>query len=357
MFHCVIMAGGSGTRFWPQSRRARPKQLLSIAGRKTMIRATVDRLLPTIPVERIMIVAAESCAEQIRTEIAELLPEKTIAEPQGRNTAPCIALAAYKLAKEHGDAVMAVLPADHLIGNEEDFRMILRTACAAAVMDDYLITLGIVPDRPETGYGYIEMGPPVLTINGTEAFQVKNFVEKPDAATAVQYLEKGNYMWNSGMFIWKVSTIIKAFEEHLPSVSRVLESILPQLNTPEEPAALKRVYGQLESISIDYAIMEKARRVLTIPLDVQWNDVGSWSSLHGVWPGDDCGNAVNGSALCVGSGSCIVSSPHKLAIIMGVDDLIVVDTPDALLVCRKDNAQDIKKLQELLAERGYFDLL
>ncbi|MBI5249635.1 MAG: mannose-1-phosphate guanylyltransferase [Desulfomonile tiedjei] len=357
MFHCVIMAGGSGTRFWPQSRRALPKQLLSIVGNKTMIRATVDRILPVTPAERIMIVAGDSCVDQIRAQIPELKPESIVAEPQGRNTAPCIALAAYKLAKESSDAVMAVLPADHLIGNESDFRRILRTACDAAVMGDFLITLGIVPDRPETGYGYIEMGQKALAVNGTDIFQVKSFAEKPDPVTAANYISQGNYMWNSGMFIWKVSAIIRAFEAHLPAVSSVLESILPQLNTPEEPAALKRVYGSLENISIDYAIMEKADQVVTIPMDVQWNDVGSWASLHGVWPGDDSGNALDGSALCLESNCCVVSSPHKLAILMGVHDLIVVDTPDALLVCSKDSAQNIKKLQELLAERGYEDLL
>ncbi len=357
MLHCVIMAGGSGTRFWPQSRRTRPKQLLPIAGNKTMIRATVDRVLPIIPPERIMIVAGNSYANQIRDQISALLPEQIVVEPQARNTAPCIALAAYKLAKESDDATMAVLPADHLIGNEADFRTILKTASDVAFMGDFLITLGIVPDRPETGYGYIEMGSPLLTVNGTEVFQVKAFVEKPDPATAAKYLRQGNFMWNSGMFIWKVATIIKAFEEHLPSVCRVLESIIPQLNTPEEPAALKRVYGKLENVSIDYGIMEKARKVLMIPMDVQWNDVGTWSSLHGVWPDDEKGNALNGSALCSDSDGCVVSSPHKLTILMGVKDLIVVDTPDALLVCSKDSAQDIRKLQELLAEHGYEDLL
>jgi mannose-1-phosphate guanylyltransferase len=357
MLHCVIMAGGSGTRFWPQSRRTRPKQLLAITGNKTMIRATVDRILPIVPSDRIMIVAGDACADQIREQISELAPESMVSEPIGRNTAPCIALAAYKLAKEDKDAVMAVLPADHLIGSEQAFREILKSACDAAVMGEFLITLGIVPDRPETGYGYIEMGTRVLTVNGTEVFHVNRFVEKPDPATAAHYIQQGNYMWNSGMFIWKVSSILKAFEEYLPSVCRVLDSIAPQLNTPEEPDALKRVYSELESISIDYGIMEKAQKVLMIPMDVQWNDVGTWSSLHGVWPDDEKGNALNGSALCLGSERCVVSSPHKLTILMGVKDLIVVDTPDALLVCRKDSAQDIKKLQELLAEHGYEDLL
>lgn len=357
MFHCVIMAGGSGTRFWPQSRKSRPKQLLSLVGNKTMIRATVDRILPLAPPERIMIVSADACADRIRRELPDLRPESIVAEPQGRNTAPCIALAAYKLAKEDENAVMAVLPADHLIGNEADFRRTLATACDASVTGDFLITLGIVPDRPETGYGYIEMGPPFFNVNSTEVYQVKSFVEKPNAATAEKYLQQGNYMWNSGMFIWKVSTIIRAFEEHLPAISKVLESILPQLNTPEEPDALRKVYGDIESISIDYGIMEKAEKVLTIPMDVQWNDVGSWPSLHGVWPEDDDGNALNGATLCVESDRCVVSSPHKLAVLMGVQDLIVVDTPDALLICRKDSAQNIRKLQKLLVDLGYGDLL
>ncbi|AFM23976.1 mannose-1-phosphate guanylyltransferase [Desulfomonile tiedjei] len=357
MLHCVIMAGGSGTRFWPESRQTKPKQLLSICGQKSMIRATVDRIAPLVSPQNTMIVAAQVCAEQIRCEIPELTPEKIIEEPLARNTAPCIALAAYKVLKQDPEAVMAVLPADHLIGDEETFRTIIKTACDVAFADDRLITLGVVPNRPETGYGYLKLGAQIQGLKGVNAFQVQCFVEKPDLSTAEQYLKEGGFLWNSGMFIWKVSTIIDAFREHLPAIAEAMESIFHALNTPGEAEALHNVYPDMQSISIDYGIMEKAPKVLTIPMDVQWNDVGCWSSLHGVWSDDDCGNTVNGSALCVESLKCVVSSPHKLTVLLGVDDLIIVDTPDALLVCRKDKAQDVKKLQDLLVARGYGDLL
>ncbi len=355
--YAVILAGGSGTRFWPQSRQSRPKQLLTIVGNKTMIRATVERILPEIPFERVLVLAGVSCADAIRDELPELSQDRVVAEPSGRNTAPCIALAAYKLAKYDPDAVMAVLPADHIIGKEAIFRNALRLGCEVALKGDHLVTFGIVPDRPETGYGYIERGDTAFFLGHSTVFQVKNFVEKPDRARAQEYLDSGNYFWNSGMFLWKADAIIKAFENHLPQISRVMEKHLSALNTEDEPNALEQIYASVDSVSIDYGIMEKTDGVLVIPLDCGWNDVGTWSSLHGVWGGDSEGNAVEGHALCLNSNGCVVSSPHKLATLIGVEDLIVVDTPDALLVCRKTSAQDVRKLQELLRERGYQNLL
>ncbi len=357
MLYCVIMAGGSGTRFWPQSRKRRPKQLLRIAGDRTMIRATVERVLPEIPFERIMIVTGVAHVEEIKAEIPELAERMVVAEPEGRNTAPCIALAAYRIAKEDPDAVMAVLPADHLIGREEEFLTALRAAAQVASTSDYLITFGIVPDRPETGYGYIELGPEVLKVGDTSMFDVKAFVEKPDKSRAETYLASGNYMWNSGMFIWKVSAIIRAFEKYCPSITRTIGAIGQDLDTPREPDAIREAYECVESISIDYAIMEKAANVLVLPIDVEWNDVGSWASLHDVWDHDHNRNAVRGAFLALDAAGCVVSSPHKLTTLIGVDDLIVVDTPDALLVCRKDRAQDVKELQEALKQIGYDKLL
>ncbi len=353
----VILAGGSGTRFWPQSRKSRPKQLLTIVGNKTMIRATIERIMPEIPPARILVMAGISCADAVKAELPELNPDKVIAEPYGRNTAPCIAVAAYKLAKVDPDAVMVVLPADHIISKEMVFKDALKLAAEVAIKGDHLLTLGIVPDRAETGYGYIERGEAAFISGHSTVFNVKKFVEKPDRAKAQEYLAAGNYFWNSGIFIWKVSSIIKAFQKHLPEVSRIIESNLDRLNTIEECGALDNIYQEFESISIDYGIMEKAEQVLVIPLDCGWNDVGAWSSLHGVWGDDSSGNAVDGHALCLDSNGCIISSPHKLATLIGVEDLIIVDTPDALLVCRKTSAQDVRKLQELLAERGYQNLL
>jgi len=357
MLYAVIMAGGSGTRFWPESRKNRPKQLLKIVTEKTMIRDTVERILPLIPFRQIMVVTGASHAQEIRRQLPELNADAVAEEPVGRNTAPCVALAAYKLVKNDPNGIMVVLPADHIIGRDEEFLKHLRVACEIASERDVLVTFGIKPDRPETGYGYIRLGPAVLQQDSVNAFSVESFVEKPDLKTAKDYLAQGNYLWNSGMFIWKVSTIIRAFENHLPLVSRAMAEIFPVLNTPEEADAVKQIYKQMENISIDNGIMEAARNVLVVPLDVAWNDVGSWSSLPEVWGSDGDGNSVKGKAAVLDSKGCVISSPHKLTAVVGVEDLIVVDTPDALLVCHKHRSQDVKKLQALLTEMDCGDLL
>jgi mannose-1-phosphate guanylyltransferase len=351
------MAGGSGTRFWPESRKKRPKQLLQIISDKTMVRATAERILPEISFDRIMVVTTEVYAEEIKRELPEVSHNMIVAEPQGRNTAPCIALGAYKIAKQDPEAVLIILPADHLIANEEAFLNALRAAYQAASSNDYLITFGIVPSCPETGYGYIELGREISGIGSERLFHVKSFVEKPDLVTAKRYLAGGNYLWNSGMFVWKASTIIASFEEHLPSISRAMESILPALNTPHEPEAIREIYETIESVSVDYGIMEKANNAVVIRSDIAWNDVGSWSSLADVWDTDNENNACRGKVLCVRSKECVVLSPHKVAVLLGVEGLVIVDTPDAILVCRKDSCQDIKILQELLVQHGYEDLL
>jgi len=355
--YSVIMAGGSGVRFWPQSRRHRPKQLLNIVGDKTMIRATVDRIAPVTPFERIMVVTGARHAENIRKQIPEIPDSFIVAEPVSRNTAPCVALAAYKLAKSDPDAVMVVLPADHLITKEEEFRSVLEAATKLAGDTEDLLTFGIVPDRPETGYGYIHVGPKVIEFKGLSAHRVERFFEKPDLKTAQSYLKLGDYLWNSGMFIWKVSSIIKAIERYLPVVGKTMENLYPVLNTADESKALDEVYEALPDISIDYGVMERADNVLVIPIDVGWNDVGSWTSLQDVWNTDEEGNAVKGKILSLNAKGCVVSSPQKLTALVGVEDIIVVDTPDAILVCRKDRAQDIKQLQELLKKHGYQGLL
>ena len=355
--YSVIMAGGSGVRFWPQSRRHRPKQLLNIVGEKTMIRATVDRIAPVTPFDRMMVVTGTRHAENILKQIPEIPESSIVAEPVSRNTAPCVALAAYKLAKNDPDAVMVVLPADHLITKEDEFRSVLEAAKKLAFDTEDLLTFGIVPDRAETGYGYIHVGAKVTEFNGLKAHRVERFVEKPDIKTAQSYLKLGNYLWNSGMFIWKVSSIIKAIERYLPVVAKAMEKLYPALNTPDEAKALELVYEGLPDISIDYGVMERADNVLVIPIDVGWNDVGSWTSLQDVWNTDEEGNAVKGKILSLNAKGCVVSSPQKLTALVGVEDIIVVDTPDAILVCRKDRAQDIKQLQELLKEHGYQGLL
>lgn len=357
MIYAVIMAGGSGTRFWPASRRAKPKQLLAISGDRTMIRATVERMVPEIPFHRTMVVTGRDHAAEIVSQVPELVKEMIVIEPRGKNTAPCVALAAYKLLKTDPDAVMVVLPADHLILDEAGFLDALRAAVEVASRGPHLVTFGVVPNRPETGYGYIKLGPKQLDAQSHDVFMVERFVEKPDVATAATYLASGQYLWNSGMFVWRAETIVKAFQELLPSVNDPIQKIVPSLNTPDEVEAVAAAYGEVESISIDYGILEKADSVLTMPIDVGWDDVGSWASLEKVWGCDEDGNAVNGDVLIVEAKGCIVSSPGKVTTLLGVDELVVVDTPDALMICRKDRAQDVRKIHELLKERGYGKLL
>ncbi|HMK36509.1 MAG TPA: mannose-1-phosphate guanylyltransferase [Desulfomonilaceae bacterium] len=357
MIHGVIMAGGSGTRFWPESRKNRPKQLLNIMGDQTMIRCTIRRILPEIPIERITVVTCASHADEMATQLPELNKEMIVIEPEGRNTAPCIALAAYKLHKRDPDGIMAVMPADHVIGKEEEFRQALRIAVQAACQGDHLVTFGVIPHRPETGYGYIKMGPAHLYVGTATLFKVDRFVEKPDLITAEQYVASRTYLWNSGMFVWQITSIIQAFEKYLPAIGTEMKRISPALNTPDESAAIAEAYGRMGAVSIDHGIMEKADNVLTLPVNVEWNDVGCWASLEDVWKQDECGNATKGRVMFVDGKRCVVSSPGKLTAVVGVEDLIIVDTPDALMVCRKDRAQDVRRLQELLKKQGFEHLL
>ncbi len=357
MVYGVIMAGGSGTRFWPRSRKSKPKQLLTITGKQSLIRATVDRVRSVIPAERIMVVTGDSHAQRMRDELPELPDHMVLAEPVGRNTAPCIALAAFKLFVKDPEAIMVVLPADHMIGNETAFSAAMKAAIEAVSRHESLLTFGIVPNRPETGYGYIRLGAAHSTIGSATLYSVERFVEKPDQTRAEEYLASGDYLWNSGMFVWKVADIIRAFDRYLPDLSAEIRGICEDFDTHGEARAIQRVYQRLEPASIDFGVMEKARNVLCLPLDVDWNDVGSWSSMEEYWEHDEDGNAIDGAAISIESANCIVYSPHKLATLIGVEDLIIVDTPDALMVCRKNQAQDIRKLQEILEERGYGHLL
>jgi mannose-1-phosphate guanylyltransferase len=357
MLYALVMAGGSGTRFWPESRATRPKQLLSIVDERTMIQATVDRIAPLIPSERTMVVCGSAHGMETRKQLQQIAQEMILLEPRGRNTAPCIALGAYKLAQRDPEAVMVVLPADHIIRKEREFLRLLGIAAKVAAAGTGLVTLGIVPDRPETGYGYIERGEVIVTVDSQPVYRVRRFVEKPDLERAKEYVAEGKHFWNSGMFVWKVSEIIRAFVQHLPKVAQALTKISPAFGTPEEAKAIRDAYEVLESVSIDYGIMEKADNVVVIPAGIDWNDVGSWNALEQIWKRDENDNAVRGEFLSLESRSCIVSSTHKMTVLVGVEDLIVVDTPDALMVCRKDRAQDVRKIHELLDIRGHKELL
>ena len=357
--YIVVLAGGSGTRFWPLSRRKHPKQLMSVFGGRSMLQRTIDRVLPLNP-KRILVVTHADQARETTEQLAFVrgVPLDIIAEPVGRNTAPAIGLAAALIARHDPQGVMAVLPADHFITDEEEFRLTLGRAVEPAI-NGYLVTLGITPDRPETGYGYIEAD---RSCRGSGPYPVKRFVEKPDLERALGYLATGNFYWNSGMFLWRCDSILSEMSTHMPELYAALDS-LEFGSDIWEPADLKpqieAIYGRIAGESIDYGVMEKSERVEVVPANFGWSDVGSWSALPGLLEGDSAGNvAMNDTPLIsVDSSGCLVNGGGRLVALVGVRDLVVVDTSDALLVCPLDRAQEVKKVVEELERQGKREFL
>ena len=354
--YAVIMAGGRGTRFWPRSRESKPKQLLNLTGEKTLIQETVDRISPLVPLKNVIIVTGAAHAEEIIAQFPSLPRENVIIEPRGRNTAPCIGLAALYLRKKDPDAIMVVLPADHMISNTAAFVDALSTAIFTARQGDYLITVGIKPEAPETGYGYIEGGGPFSSNANSSVLNVVSFREKPDLPTACSFLEKGTFYWNSGMFVWKVSSIMKALQRTLPGLYRELSTLEGTLGTHDENEALTHVYNRIDAISIDYGVMEKASNVLLVPGDFGWNDLGSWDALWNISEKDVKNNVVRGPVIAVDSCDSLVFAKDKLVTLVGVDNLIVVETDDAILILKRGRSQDVKHVVEILEkqnQRGY----
>lgn len=349
--YIVIMAGGSGTRFWPLSRTRSPKQLMSVFGGRSMLQRTVERVLPLSP-KKIIIVTNALQAEETRRQVADYksLPIDVIAEPVGRNTAPAIALASAIIALEDGEATMVVLPADHFIRDEAGFCSIIAKGSQAAASGS-LVTLGIEPTRPETGYGYIEAG---AALDGVSP--VLRFVEKPVIEKAMEFLDAGNFYWNSGMFIWKTSAINRELALHMPKLAAAFGAI-----SSSEPlqGQIDRIYPDIQGESIDYGVMEQAADVKVIAASFGWSDVGSWSALPEVIDADTNGNvAINcDDLIAIDSGNSLVYGSGKVAALIGVDGLIVVDTPDAILVCRQERAQDVKKVVETLQRTGRMEYL
>jgi mannose-1-phosphate guanylyltransferase len=346
--YAVILAGGSGTRFWPRSRETRPKQLLSLSGSGSLLRRTVARIRPLVPYERILVVAGAALEDGVRKTVPELPEENLILEPVGRNTAPAIGLAALILRRRDPEAVMAVLPADHVVQKEDRLLQVLQTGEKIVRDRPFLVTLGITPTRPETGYGYIEQAAPL----GEGAYRVQCFTEKPDQRTAEEFLRTGRFSWNSGMFLWKAADILAAMQTHSPEMYIELKKIDGALGTKDEAEILRRVYEDMPAESIDYAVMEKARDILVIPVDLGWSDVGSWRALEEVLPQDEQGNTRQGETVLLNTSNSVLMSEKRLIAAVGVEDLIVVETDDAVLVCRKDQAQEVKKVVELLRVRG-----
>jgi mannose-1-phosphate guanylyltransferase len=344
----VIMAGGKGSRFWPRSREKMPKHLLDIQGERTIIRETVDRIRPLVPPERTLIVTGRSQAAELIRRLPEIPAENILIEPVGRNTALCIGLAALHIQKRVPDAVMLVLPSDHRIGDENAFRRALAAAGRAASGGDALVTIGIRPTGPETGYGYIEQGNLFTTGEGEKIYRVRSIREKPPLEQAKDFLRQGRFLWNSGMFVWKASTILEAIRCYLPELHTGLVQIREALGTEREEEIVGEVYSTQKAVSIDYGVMEKAEDVLVIPGDFGWSDLGSWDALWEVSGKDENGNAVRGSFIGIDAGNSLVHSPGKLVALVGVRDLLVVETDDALLICRRGRSQDVRKVVETL---------
>ncbi|MDD5170623.1 MAG: mannose-1-phosphate guanylyltransferase [Syntrophales bacterium] len=351
--YAVIMAGGKGARFWPRSRNRLPKHLLDILSDRTIIQETVARISPLFPPERIMIVTGAAHADEVIRQLPQIPLRNILIEPVGRNTAPCIGLAAMAIRKIGGDQVMVVLPSDHKIADEEGFLQTLRAAVGAAGEGNRLVTIGIEPTGPETGYGYIERGDYRMTIEGRDVFAVKSIREKPSLEQAKTLLAQGGFLWNSGMFIWKTSAILQAMQQFLPDLYEGLSEIEGALGTNREKTVLDMVYNRFHSISIDYGVMEKAGNTLIVPGDFGWSDVGSWDALWEVSERDERGNVIRCPEGFVGvdSQNVLVHSANKMVAVVGMDDVIIVETDDTLLICRKGASQDVKKVVDILEER------
>ncbi|MFZ3073454.1 MAG: mannose-1-phosphate guanylyltransferase/mannose-6-phosphate isomerase [Thermodesulfobacteriota bacterium] len=349
--YAVILAGGIGSRFWPLSRATSPKQLLKIAGDESLLKETIKRLAPLIPPSSVSIVTNSSQAEIIRLHLSQgkkASPVKIVAEPSGKNTAPAIALAAMKVFRKNPEAIMAVLPADHIIGDAPAFRKTLKAAVEAAELGA-LVTFGVKPKSPHTGYGYIKAKAGVYKkVGAIKVRKVERFVEKPKLEKAKEFLKEGGYFWNSGIFVWKASAILEEMKTHLPSLYKSIMSI----RSDEDVIS---AYSKIEAISIDNGVLEKSKNVVVIEADFSWSDMGSWSSMSEVFAPDASGNIMKGRVVDIGSKDSLVIGSDRLVATIGLKDMIIVDTPDATLVCPKTRAQEVKDIVSILKKKGYVE--
>ena len=353
--HGLILAGGRGTRFWPKSRRSSAKQVLKLFGDRSLIQQTVDRLQPVLPPERIWILTNDHLRDEIARQLPEVPKRQILAEPAQRNTAPAIGLAAQILHAQDPESIMGVFPADHVIGKPKQYVRLIKGALKAARAGKIVI-LGIQPRWPETGYGYIEF-PKGVQPGGSDSLPVQRFREKPDAATATRFLKAGNFYWNAGVFFWRTSVLLEALRQHLPKTASLLAS-LPPFGSRRFAASLQNVFPKCENISIDYAVLERAAGVVGLPAgDIGWNDVGSWNAVYELHARDRAGNALRAQTMVENSTGNYVDAGKKLVALLGVKDLIVVDTPDALLIADRSRAQQVGDLVKMLEKAGHDHLL
>lgn len=350
-FFAVILAGGTGTRLWPLSRQSYPKQALQLVGDRTMLQHAVDRLDPIFPPERILVVTREAYLPLLMEQVPQIPTENFILEPEGRGTAPAIGLAAIHLAHRDRTSVMAVLTADHFIKKVSDFQRVLLAGYQAA-LEGGLITLGIQPEAPSTGYGYIQQGELAEILDGQPVYFVERFIEKPDLSSAQRMFSRGGFSWNSGMFIWRPQTILNEMATYMHDLYGRLASLEAQIGTPRYEETLKSTWPLVRKETIDYGIMERAENVLVMPVDIGWVDVGSWGSLEGLLPTDPDGNIWQGPHLSIDTHHTLIFGKNHMIATIGVENMIIVETGDAILIMRKDREQDVKEIVNQLANRG-----
>lgn len=348
------MAGGVGTRFWPRSKERKPKQLIRIVGENTMIQDTVYRLKGLIPHERILIITNKVQKIRIKEQLPEIPQENIIDEPFGKNTAACIGLAAVLIEKKTNDSVMVTLPADHIIKDVDLFQSTIRSTIEYAYSAKKLVTVGINPTRPETGYGYIQYDDKEISNN---IHKVLTFAEKPNFATARRFIESGDFLWNSGIFVWRTDVILNEIKTYMPDLYEGLQVIKKFIGTPEFEKNLVQVYGQLKNISIDYGILEKTSNVAVAKGDFYWNDVGSWEAVYEIAEKNEEGNALIGDVYTERTYGSYIFSPQRFTAAIGVENLIIIDTNDALLVCHRNNAQDVRQIVDYLKMNKRTELL
>lgn len=356
----IIMAGGGGTRFWPWSREKSPKQLLPIISSRTMIEETISRVHPFIPPDKTFIVTSRGQVGKIQKVLPFLAPENFLVEPIGKNTAPCLGLAAFHIKRLNPEGVMVVLPADHFIGDRQKFLKILRVAAEFAHRENFLITLGLKPTAPETGYGYIQRGDLLACRKGINIFHTKGFREKPTRERAEAYLRRGDYLWNSGMFVWRVDVFLQALENCLPELYKEMIILSKVLGTPREKKVLAKVYERCPAISVDYGVMEKAANVAMIEANFPWDDLGSWSALWKFHPKDQrrnvcllAGQNGRGKILALDTSGCIIRAEKNLVAVLGMKNTIVVEAGGSFLVCPQKKSQEVRQILAELKKKGW----
>ena len=344
--YALVLAGGRGARFWPLSRRARPKQCLSLGDGPAAIVSTIERLRPLIPVDRILVATGREMESAVRASLPDIPPENFIVVPWGRNTAPCIGLGAVEIGRRSPDAVMAVFPSDHQIDDDESLRSVVSGAAAAAKATNAFVTIGVEPTRPETGFGYVEVGPQMGEWGGHCFLKVSRFREKPSIDLAREFVDSGQYLWNAGMFVFTVGALKDALRRFLPRTSEALERVT------QNPDSLEDEWGNMDATSIDYGVMERSNAILTVRCDLGWRDLGTWSSAGETMPRHGAGRGVAAQVIAKDASNCVVYAPGKAVALIGVEDLVVVDTEDALLVMQGDRSASVGEVVRDLESQG-----